>query len=126
MRFSDIWSRTESESSLKSDDAPPLLRVRQSVFVPGGRMEHTECPPVTVEGDWSPAQTKTVKNKLQLYFQSKKKSSGGECRVEAEDGAPRAAVYFRSEEGESPCDGPATELEFTARICRDLSLFQQV
>ncbi|XP_054466481.1 protein mono-ADP-ribosyltransferase PARP14-like [Anoplopoma fimbria] len=54
--------------------------------------------PVTVEGDWKPAQTKTMKNKLHLYFQSKKKSSGGDCRVEAEDGAPRAAVYFRAEE----------------------------
>ncbi|KAM7019145.1 protein mono-ADP-ribosyltransferase PARP14-like [Tautogolabrus adspersus] len=61
-------------------------------------METEECLPVTVEGVWSPAQTKTVKNKLQLYFQSKKKSGGGECRVEAEDGAPRAAVYFRLEE----------------------------
>ncbi|XP_031164633.1 protein mono-ADP-ribosyltransferase PARP14-like isoform X3 [Sander lucioperca] len=62
-------------------------------------MEGTERPPpVIVEGDWNPAQTKTMKNKLQLYFQSKKKSSGGDCRVEAEDGAPRAAVYFRSEE----------------------------
>ncbi|XP_078027150.1 protein mono-ADP-ribosyltransferase PARP14-like isoform X4 [Epinephelus lanceolatus] len=61
-------------------------------------MDEPECPPVTVEGDWSPAQTKSMKNKLQLYFQSKKKSSGGDCRVEAEDGAPRAAVYFRSED----------------------------
>ncbi|XP_076587780.1 protein mono-ADP-ribosyltransferase PARP14-like [Chaetodon auriga] len=61
-------------------------------------MDETECPPVVVEGDWSPVQTKTLKNKLQLYFQSKKKSSGGDCRVEAEDGARRAAVYFRSEE----------------------------
>ncbi|XP_041642867.1 protein mono-ADP-ribosyltransferase PARP14-like [Cheilinus undulatus] len=62
-------------------------------------MEETEeCLPVTVEGDWTPAQSKTVKNKLQVYFQSKKKSGGGECRVEAEDGAPRAAVYFRAEE----------------------------
>lgn len=64
-------------------------------------MEAPECPPVTVEGDWSPDHTKTIKNKLHIYFQSKKKSSGGDCRVEAEDGAPRAAVYFRSEEGES-------------------------
>ncbi|KAL7391183.1 hypothetical protein ABVT39_005598 [Epinephelus coioides] len=61
-------------------------------------MDEPGCPPVTVEGDWSPAQTKSMKNKLQLYFQSKKKSSGGDCRVEAEDGAPRAAVYFRSED----------------------------
>uniref|UniRef100_A0A669B646 PAR14-like first RRM domain-containing protein n=1 Tax=Oreochromis niloticus TaxID=8128 RepID=A0A669B646_ORENI len=58
----------------------------------------SECPPVSVEGDWTPAQTKALKNKLQIYFQSKKKSSGGDCRVEAEEGAPRAAVYFSSPE----------------------------
>ncbi|XP_060895176.1 protein mono-ADP-ribosyltransferase PARP14-like [Labrus mixtus] len=62
-------------------------------------MEETEeCVPVIVEGVWSAAQTKTVRNKLQLYFHSKKKSGGGECRVEAEEGAPRAAVYFRGED----------------------------
>ncbi|KAI9543762.1 hypothetical protein NQZ68_008810 [Dissostichus eleginoides] len=62
-------------------------------------MEQTESPPpVTVEGDWGPAQTKTVKNKLQLLFGSKKKSSGGDCRVEAEEEAPRAAVYFDCQE----------------------------
>ncbi|XP_039902752.1 protein mono-ADP-ribosyltransferase PARP14-like isoform X3 [Simochromis diagramma] len=61
-------------------------------------MEGSECPPVTVEGDWTPAQTKALKNKLHIYFQSKKKSSGGDCRVEAEEGAPRAAVYFSSPE----------------------------
>ncbi|CAJ1069628.1 protein mono-ADP-ribosyltransferase PARP14-like isoform X2 [Xyrichtys novacula] len=60
--------------------------------------ENDECLPVTVEGDWSPAQTKTAKNKLELYFNSKKKSSGGDCRVEVEDEAPRAAVYFRAKE----------------------------
>ena len=64
-------------------------------------MEQTESPPpVTVEGDWGPAQTKTVKNKLELYFGSKKKSSGGDCRVEAEEEAPRAVVYFQCPEGE--------------------------
>ncbi|XP_071340147.1 protein mono-ADP-ribosyltransferase PARP14-like isoform X2 [Trachinotus anak] len=58
-----------------------------------------DCPPpLTVEGAWSPAQTRTLRNKLQLYFQSRKKSSGGDCVVEVEDGAPRAAVFFRSEE----------------------------
>ncbi|XP_067429769.1 protein mono-ADP-ribosyltransferase PARP14-like isoform X1 [Thunnus thynnus] len=61
-------------------------------------MEEYLCPPVTVEGDWTPAQTRTLKNKLQLYFGSKKKSNGGDCRVELDDGAPTAAVYFRSEE----------------------------
>ncbi|XP_040011244.1 protein mono-ADP-ribosyltransferase PARP14-like isoform X2 [Xiphias gladius] len=60
-----------------------------------------ECegpPPVTVEGDWSSVQTRYLRNKLQLHFQSKKKSGGGDCRVEVEDGAPRAALYFQSEE----------------------------
>ncbi|XP_035999477.1 protein mono-ADP-ribosyltransferase PARP14 [Fundulus heteroclitus] len=61
-------------------------------------MEDSECPPVTVEGDWSPEQNKTVKNKLQLYFQSKKKSSGGDCRVEVEEEAPTASVFFRSQD----------------------------
>uniref|UniRef100_A0A3Q4G5W7 PAR14-like first RRM domain-containing protein n=1 Tax=Neolamprologus brichardi TaxID=32507 RepID=A0A3Q4G5W7_NEOBR len=60
-------------------------------------MEGSECA-VTVEGDWTPAQTKALKNKLHIYFQSKKKSSGGDCRVEAEEGATRAAVYFSSPE----------------------------
>uniref|UniRef100_UPI003AAA2BFC protein mono-ADP-ribosyltransferase PARP14-like n=1 Tax=Centroberyx gerrardi TaxID=166262 RepID=UPI003AAA2BFC len=54
--------------------------------------------PITVQGGWTPDQSKAVKNKLQLYFQSKKKSNGGECRVEAEDGAARATVHFKSEE----------------------------
>ncbi|KAM7415528.1 hypothetical protein PAMA_017845 [Pampus argenteus] len=61
-------------------------------------MDGSVCPPVTVEGDWTPAQSKTLKNKLQIYFQSRKKSNGGDCWVETEDGAPRAAVHFRSEE----------------------------
>ncbi|XP_015250570.1 PREDICTED: poly [ADP-ribose] polymerase 14 [Cyprinodon variegatus] len=61
-------------------------------------MEDSECLPLTVEGNWSSVQSKTVKNKLLLYFQSKKKSGGGECRVEVEEEAPRASVFFRSEE----------------------------
>ncbi|XP_054895199.1 protein mono-ADP-ribosyltransferase PARP14-like isoform X2 [Poeciliopsis prolifica] len=61
-------------------------------------MEESECPALTVEGDWSPAQRKTVRNKLQLYFQSKKRSSGGDCRVEVEEEAARASVYFREED----------------------------
>lgn len=78
-------------------------------------MADTGCPPLIVEGDWSPAQNKTMKNKLQLYFQSKKKSGGGDCRVEAEDGAPRAEVYFISEEGESLDQDQAAE-QVTAQL----------
>lgn len=65
-------------------------------------MDEFGCPPVIVEGDWT--QAKAIKNKLQIHFGSKKKSNGGDCRVEAEDGAPRAAVYFTSAEGESTPD----------------------
>ncbi|KAM9392684.1 protein mono-ADP-ribosyltransferase PARP14-like isoform 2-T2 [Pholidichthys leucotaenia] len=61
-------------------------------------MSGSECVPVTVEGSWDPGQSKTVKNKLLLYFQSKKKSGGGDCRVEAEEGAPRAAVFFQDDD----------------------------
>uniref|UniRef100_A0A3P9DSE4 Poly [ADP-ribose] polymerase n=1 Tax=Maylandia zebra TaxID=106582 RepID=A0A3P9DSE4_9CICH len=68
-------------------------------------MEGSKCPPVIVEGDWTPAQTKALKNKLQIYFMSRKKSGGGDCQVEAEEGAPRAAVYFNSVEGESLLHG---------------------
>uniref|UniRef100_A0A3Q2DYS9 Uncharacterized protein n=1 Tax=Cyprinodon variegatus TaxID=28743 RepID=A0A3Q2DYS9_CYPVA len=60
-------------------------------------MEDSDCLPVTVEGNWSSVQSKTVKNKLLLYFQSKKKSGGGECRVEVEEEAPRASIFFKSE-----------------------------
>lgn len=63
-------------------------------------MAECACPPVTVEGDWSPAQIRTVNNKLRLYFGSKKKSGGSDCRVETDAGAPRAAVFFSSAEGE--------------------------
>lgn len=64
-------------------------------------MEESECAPVVVEGGWGPDQAKSLRNKLQLYFGSKKKSGGGDCRVEVDQGAPRAAVFFRSAEGES-------------------------
>ncbi|KAM9744006.1 protein mono-ADP-ribosyltransferase PARP14-like isoform 2-T2 [Menidia menidia] len=57
-----------------------------------------ECAPLSVEGAWGPEQGRSLKNKLQLYFQSRRRSGGGDCRVELEAGAPRAAVYFRSEE----------------------------
>ncbi|KAM8865926.1 protein mono-ADP-ribosyltransferase PARP14-like isoform 5-T5 [Synchiropus picturatus] len=54
--------------------------------------------PVVVAGVWTSAQTKSVKNKLLIYFQSNKKSSGGECQVELEESSPRAVVVFSSEE----------------------------
>lgn len=71
-------------------------------------MSGPECCSVTVEGNWSPNQNRAMKNKLQLYFQSRKKSNGGDCRVELEDGAARAAVHFTSAEGESGSKEPPT------------------
>lgn len=56
--------------------------------------------PVIVEGDWDPAANSQVKLKLELYFGSLKKSSGGECLVGLEVGAPKAALYFAEASGE--------------------------
>lgn len=54
--------------------------------------------PVLVEGEWNPALP-SLKNKLTIYFQSRK-SNGGDCWVQhdAADGQ-RAIVWFKTEEG---------------------------
>ncbi|XP_030648867.1 protein mono-ADP-ribosyltransferase PARP14-like [Chanos chanos] len=54
--------------------------------------------PVIVEGDWSPELSKVVKNKLQIYFQSKKKSQGGDCVIQYDDQTGIATVCFKSSE----------------------------
>ena len=55
---------------------------------------------VLVEGEWASVQAKAIKNKLQIYF-SKKKSGGGDCKVEiADDDSARATVYFKCDEGD--------------------------
>ncbi|KAG5833574.1 hypothetical protein ANANG_G00277340 [Anguilla anguilla] len=53
--------------------------------------------PLWVEGDWNPGTPK-LKNKLNIYFQSRK-SNGGDCLVEyeASDGQ-RAVVRFKTQE----------------------------
>ncbi|XP_041118121.1 protein mono-ADP-ribosyltransferase PARP14-like [Polyodon spathula] len=62
-------------------------------------MAETYPYPIFIEGDWSADISNTVKNKLQIYFQSKKKSNGGDCRVEYEDASRKhAVVWFKSEE----------------------------
>ncbi|XP_062864237.1 protein mono-ADP-ribosyltransferase PARP14-like [Trichomycterus rosablanca] len=48
---------------------------------------------ITVVGDWSSINPKTVQTKLQLYFQSKKKSQGGDCEVQCGD--RKATVLFK-------------------------------
>ncbi|XP_052423134.1 protein mono-ADP-ribosyltransferase PARP14 [Carassius gibelio] len=50
--------------------------------------------PVIVEGDWGPA--KNMKNKLQIHFQSKKKSQGGDCIIQYNDGSNYATILFKS------------------------------
>lgn len=100
--FSNRAPRSESETN--STVKASLCSTLVSLFVPSvcSLMAESACPPITVEGDWSSAQNRTVATKLQVYFGSKRKSGGGECRVEADSGAPRAAVFFSSAEGEEP------------------------
>ncbi|XP_026075336.1 poly [ADP-ribose] polymerase 14-like isoform X1 [Carassius auratus] len=60
-------------------------------------MESDEYPyPITVEGNWDPEQAKSVKNKLQIYFQSKKKSEGGDCAVKYDVKSNSATILFKS------------------------------
>ncbi|XP_055792513.1 protein mono-ADP-ribosyltransferase PARP14-like [Salvelinus fontinalis] len=55
--------------------------------------------PITVDVSWTNSVSKGIQNKLQIYFQSKKKSSGGDCLVHYEDQhSTRATVYFKSED----------------------------
>ncbi|XP_017345057.1 protein mono-ADP-ribosyltransferase PARP14 [Ictalurus punctatus] len=51
--------------------------------------------PVFVEGDWSSINAKTLQTKLHVYFQSKKKSQGGDCVIKWSE--RRCTVFFRSE-----------------------------
>uniref|UniRef100_A0A4W5KDD1 PAR14-like first RRM domain-containing protein n=1 Tax=Hucho hucho TaxID=62062 RepID=A0A4W5KDD1_9TELE len=55
--------------------------------------------PITIDGSWTTSVSKGIQNKLQIYFQSKKKSSGGDCLVHYKDQcSTRATVYFKSED----------------------------
>ncbi|XP_028608059.1 protein mono-ADP-ribosyltransferase PARP14 [Grammomys surdaster] len=55
--------------------------------------------PLLVEGSWGPEPPKNLINKLQMYFQSRKKSGGGECEVVPEPGNPaRFRVLFFPED----------------------------
>lgn len=57
--------------------------------------------PLLVEGSWGPNPPKNLSTKLQMYFQSPKKSGGGECEVRQEPGSPgRFLVLFYPEDGE--------------------------
>ena len=56
--------------------------------------------PLTVEGSWKTAVSAGVKNKLQIYFHSKKKSCGGDCVIQYDDLKTNiATVFFKLEDG---------------------------
>ncbi|GAA6082690.1 protein mono-ADP-ribosyltransferase PARP14 isoform X2 [Tachysurus ichikawai] len=52
--------------------------------------------PVLVEGDWSSINAKTLQSKVQIYFQSRKKSHGGDCVIRWSERS--CTVFFRSDE----------------------------
>ncbi|XP_067329331.1 protein mono-ADP-ribosyltransferase PARP14-like isoform X1 [Anolis sagrei] len=55
--------------------------------------------PVVVEGDWGAHFSRALKNKLTAYFQSPKRSGGGECQVLMDaTSAGRVTVHFAQEE----------------------------
>uniref|UniRef100_A0A8C2KIW5 Poly [ADP-ribose] polymerase n=1 Tax=Cyprinus carpio TaxID=7962 RepID=A0A8C2KIW5_CYPCA len=69
--------------------------------------------PITVEGDWRPEHAKSVKNKLQIYFQSKKKSQGGDCVVQYDDKCNFATILFKSSQSR---DGVLSKAEHSITI----------
>ncbi|XP_038202662.1 protein mono-ADP-ribosyltransferase PARP14 [Arvicola amphibius] len=54
--------------------------------------------PLLVEGSWGLDPPKTLINKLQMYFQSRKKSGGGECEVVPQPGSPASFLVLFSPE----------------------------
>nr|XP_045004395.1 protein mono-ADP-ribosyltransferase PARP14 [Jaculus jaculus] len=102
--------------------------------------------PLLVEGSWGPDPPKNLATKLQLYFQSRKKSGGGECEVHQQPGSPsRFLVLFFPEDVRqsvlakenhelvlpgkgtfkltvrlptAPDDGPASKGEIPAKECK--------
>ncbi|XP_053420840.1 LOW QUALITY PROTEIN: protein mono-ADP-ribosyltransferase PARP14-like [Nycticebus coucang] len=55
--------------------------------------------PLLVQGSWGPDPPKSLRAKLQMYFQSPKRSGGGECEVQQDPGSPsRFLVLFHPED----------------------------
>lgn len=76
----------------------------------GQRMAAPRGFPLLVEGSWGPDPPKNLNIKLQMYFQSTKRSGGGECEVHPEPGnPPRFRVLFFPEDGEDLPGGPGEE-----------------
>uniref|UniRef100_A0A8C4S0Z3 Poly [ADP-ribose] polymerase n=1 Tax=Erpetoichthys calabaricus TaxID=27687 RepID=A0A8C4S0Z3_ERPCA len=51
-----------------------------------------------VEGNFGGENSSHISNKLQIYFQSKKRASGGDCFIEYKVGEDYAVVRFKSEQ----------------------------
>ncbi|XP_026563853.1 poly [ADP-ribose] polymerase 14, partial [Pseudonaja textilis] len=55
--------------------------------------------PLVVKGNWGCSLSKSLKNKLLCYFQSPKRSGGGECKILVDpDRGEQITVYFAQEE----------------------------
>lgn len=55
--------------------------------------------PLLIEGSWGPDPPKNLNTKLQMYFQSQKRSGGGECEVRPVPGSPaRFLVLFHPQD----------------------------
>lgn len=91
----DMWARNETKVKASN---------WRRHFVGEQQENMSLILPVIVEGDWAPTETSRAKLKLELYFGSSKKSSGGECLVQLEDGAPKAALYFADAAGKCGWD----------------------
>lgn len=50
--------------------------------------------PLLVQGSWGPEPPQNLSTKLQMYFQSPKRSGGGECEVRQETGSPPQFLLF--------------------------------
>lgn len=55
--------------------------------------------PLLVEGDWSTINAKTLQSKVHIYFQSRKKSQGGDCVIIGWS-ERSCTVLFKSQESE--------------------------
>ena len=65
------------------------------------RMAAAGSFPLLVEGSWGSQPPKNLSTKLQMYFQSRKRSGGGECEVcQVPGSSNRFLVLFYPDDGE--------------------------
>nr|XP_020635225.1 poly [ADP-ribose] polymerase 14-like isoform X2 [Pogona vitticeps] len=79
------------------------VSILSSAILPPGKMAEGDAAysyPLIVEGDWGGKFAKNLKYKLTSYFQSRKRSGGGECKIiHAETGREsQITVYFAEED----------------------------